>query len=202
MEKETITGNTIWWHNKGFYDEPSSIENSIEITQEYWKELIDGQSSGMTILEDENGYPILKGPDQPTEQEIQAGIFQEVDRHETQVVRPRHIAINGYDFQMSKEGRLSLMQEVVLLRKHGKPTISFWAEDRSANDACLSPVPIEIIIPLDEAEKILEQWEFRAKEVLNITQRHKQRVASLPDVQSKKQYDYSTGYPATLEFEI
>jgi hypothetical protein len=34
-------------------------EDAIEITKEYWQELIQGQSSGKKISQDENGYPIL-----------------------------------------------------------------------------------------------------------------------------------------------
>lgn len=45
-----------YW-KQGFYDEP--IEGSIEITEEYWQELIDGQSTGKEIKENESGYPVL-----------------------------------------------------------------------------------------------------------------------------------------------
>ena len=56
-----------YWKN-GFYLE--QIENSVEITDSYWKELLEGQSQGKQIASDENGYPILKEQPPPTQEEI------------------------------------------------------------------------------------------------------------------------------------
>ena len=46
----------IYWKN-GFYDKPQ--EGAVEISVEYWQELLDGQSSGKEIKENESGYPVL-----------------------------------------------------------------------------------------------------------------------------------------------
>ena len=45
-----------YW-KQGFYDEP--VEGGVEITEEMWLELIDGQAAGMLITEDEQGSPVL-----------------------------------------------------------------------------------------------------------------------------------------------
>ena len=45
-----------YW-KQGFYDEP--VEGGVEISDERWLELIDGQASGMLITEDEQGSPVL-----------------------------------------------------------------------------------------------------------------------------------------------
>ena len=45
-----------YW-KQGFYDEP--IEGSIEITEEYYNQLLVGQSAGLFIAESKKGYPIL-----------------------------------------------------------------------------------------------------------------------------------------------
>lgn len=45
-----------YW-KQGFYDEP--VEGGVEITDERWLELIDGQAAGMLITEDEQGSPVL-----------------------------------------------------------------------------------------------------------------------------------------------
>ena len=52
MEKE----KKMYWKN-GFYDTP--IEGGVEISTEYWQELLDGQSSGKEIKENADGYPVL-----------------------------------------------------------------------------------------------------------------------------------------------
>lgn len=45
-----------YWKQE-FYDEP--VEGGVEITDERWLELIDGQAAGMLITEDEQGSPVL-----------------------------------------------------------------------------------------------------------------------------------------------
>lgn len=56
-----------YW-KEGFY--LNQIENSVEITDEYWQELLNGQSNGKQITSDENGYPILADPPLPTQAEL------------------------------------------------------------------------------------------------------------------------------------
>ena len=65
-----------YW-KQGFYDEP--VEGGVEITDERWLELIDGQAAGMLITEDEQGSPVLteyvKSVPVPTyEQRVQQSI--------------------------------------------------------------------------------------------------------------------------------
>lgn len=45
-----------YW-KQGFYETP--IEGAVEITDERFEELIDGQAAGMLITEDEQGSPVL-----------------------------------------------------------------------------------------------------------------------------------------------
>ena len=45
-----------YW-KQGFYDEP--VEGSVEITEEYYQELLAGQSTGLIIAESKNRHPIL-----------------------------------------------------------------------------------------------------------------------------------------------
>ena len=46
-----------YWKN-GFYDEPQ--ESSVEITEEYYQELLAGQSAGLLIVESKAGVPVLQ----------------------------------------------------------------------------------------------------------------------------------------------
>ncbi len=49
--------------NNAFYTQEIHGENipidGVEITEEYYDELLDGQASGQMIVADDNGYPIL-----------------------------------------------------------------------------------------------------------------------------------------------
>lgn len=69
----------LWWKD-GFYDYP--IEGGVEITEEYWRELLDGQSAGKVIATDGDGRPVLKDPDpeppktEPSESDVSSAILR------------------------------------------------------------------------------------------------------------------------------
>ena len=60
---------------KGFYDSEIHGTNippdCVEITKEYHRELLNGQSNGKQITSNSSGYPILVDPPPPTSQQIQ-----------------------------------------------------------------------------------------------------------------------------------
>lgn len=58
-----------YWNN-GFYLEPS--EHLVEISDEYWLELLEGQSQGKRIVSDETGHPILADPPALSQEELEA----------------------------------------------------------------------------------------------------------------------------------
>ena len=49
----------MYWKN-GFYD--TLVDGAVEISVEYWKKLLDGQSSGKLIVTNDEGYPVLVLP--------------------------------------------------------------------------------------------------------------------------------------------
>ena len=58
-----------YW-KQGFYLTPQ--KDSFEIEDEYWQELLDGQSQGKQIISNEDGYPILADPPSPSQSELDA----------------------------------------------------------------------------------------------------------------------------------
>lgn len=48
------------------------IEGSVEIEDDYWQELLNGQSQGKQIVSDEDDYPILADPPAPSQSELDA----------------------------------------------------------------------------------------------------------------------------------
>lgn len=76
MRKENnTTPNSFWW-KQGFYDSP--VEGGVEITAQYWQALLNGQSNGYEIVENEEGYPVLKAPEPPSEKELRAAEIAEL----------------------------------------------------------------------------------------------------------------------------
>lgn len=76
---EPTASTTVYYYaasTGGFYN--SSVHgtdipaDSVIITEEYWQELLNGQSAGKVIKPDENGYPILVDPPPPTLEQITA----------------------------------------------------------------------------------------------------------------------------------
>lgn len=67
-----------YW-KQGFYDE--ATEGAVELTDERWQELLDGQAAGQVILEDEQGCPVLteyadSTPKPTYEQRVQALVWE------------------------------------------------------------------------------------------------------------------------------
>ena len=67
-----------YW-KQGFYDAP--LDGAVEITEERWHELLDGQAAGMMITENEQGVPILTEcvddtPAPTYEQQVQSLIWE------------------------------------------------------------------------------------------------------------------------------
>ena len=58
-----------YW-KQGFY--LNQIEGSTPIEDDYWQELLDGQSQGKQIVSNEDGYPILVDPPAPSQSELDA----------------------------------------------------------------------------------------------------------------------------------
>lgn len=54
----------IFYYNSGFYDDRFSNipESAVEISEEIYLELLEGQSNGKVIVSDKNGQPILVEP--------------------------------------------------------------------------------------------------------------------------------------------
>ena len=48
-----------YWEN-GFYLDQNKEKTRTEISDEYWKQLLDGQSKGKVIVNNENNYPVLE----------------------------------------------------------------------------------------------------------------------------------------------
>lgn len=68
----------------GFYTREIHGDNipadAVEITPEQHAALLQGQSEGKVITADENGYPILQDPPQPTPEQLAATVRAERDR--------------------------------------------------------------------------------------------------------------------------
>ncbi|EIY7074173.1 tail fiber assembly protein [Salmonella enterica] len=56
--------------NGFFTSAETAPDDAVEISVEYWGELLDGQSNGKIIASNENGFPVLTDPPPPTTEEL------------------------------------------------------------------------------------------------------------------------------------
>jgi len=63
----------FWAQSTGGFYNPQINTNipgdAVEITDDYWQELLTGQSKGKVIAADSKGYPVLEDPPTPTEEQ-------------------------------------------------------------------------------------------------------------------------------------
>ncbi|OKZ27929.1 MAG: hypothetical protein BHV74_00100 [Bacteroides finegoldii] len=104
----------MYWKN-GFYDVP--IDGAVEITKRYWQELLDGQSAGLVIVENEKGYPILKGYE-PTLLELKARKIAELQAYDSSE-SVNSFSIGNVSGWLNKSTRVGLMNSISIERESG-----------------------------------------------------------------------------------
>lgn len=173
----------IYWKD-GFYDEP--IKGSVEITGEYYHELLNGQSTGMLINTDDKGYPKLV--------EIQYNI-EDVRKNKVteiqQFDKSKHV--NSFDFGgklvwLDKSTRVGLFNSISIEREVGKTETCIWLDG------------VKFIIQIPEALTMMNAIELYAINCYNVTQSHIAAVNAFNSVKEIESYDFKIGYPAKLSF--
>ena len=121
-----------YW-KQGFYDEP--IEGSVEITDEYWQSLLDGQSDGKEIVEDVNGRPILQ-EHIFTLEEVKEHTLYNIQRYDKSEY-VNSFLLNGDSIWLSKDLRTSIMNAVAIKKSRNIKTsskkISEWVSELLVN---------------------------------------------------------------------
>ena len=175
----------MYWKN-GFYDKP--LEGSVEISVEYWQELLDGQSSGKEIKENDEGYPIL------VEHEYTIGELKEMKIAEINAY-DKSDAVNsftlaGKQIWLDKDTRVGLVNSIGIEKESGRINTTLWYNAE------------KYVIPVDTALQMLNQLELYALDCYNVTQSHIAAVKGLSDAGQVETYNYKTGYPEQLNFVL
>lgn len=173
----------MWWKkgDGGFYD--VEIENGIELTDEEWQSLLDGQSQGKEIVEDEDGHPILRDPVISLEDAkavALAGLYA-YDRSD----EVNTCSVNGVDLWLDKSSRaLFLLQ----------------AQD-SADDAEFTLYGFDgssVTLTCVQLKDFLSKLEMYAMATYGVTRKHENTIKVLKDVTAVQSYDFTVGYPEPL----
>lgn len=172
-----------YW-KQGFYDEP--IEGSVEIEEEYYVELLDGQSSGKEIYESENGYPILVEHEY-TIAEIKGLKVAKIEAYDKSDA-VNSFRMNGIPMWLDKNTRVGLMNSINCEQNVGKTNTVLWYNIT------------KFVIPVIDAIAMLNALELYALNSYNVTQSHIAAVKGLNTKEEIEVYDFMTGYPEKLQF--
>ena len=151
-----------YWKN-GFYDEYQ--KDSVEITEEYYNQLLAGQSAGLLIVESKKGYPIL-AVHEPSIEEIIAQKLNELRLYDSSAEVNRFCIDNTHGW-WDKATRVGLMNSIAIERASGRSETNIWLGDTL------------FVLPVEKAIDMLQQLELYALACFDTTQRHTKTIQQL-----------------------
>nr|DAP46224.1 MAG TPA: protein of unknown function (DUF4376) [Caudoviricetes sp.] len=172
-----------YWKN-GFYDEP--IDGSVEITDEYYNQLLVGQSAGLLITESKKGYPIL-AIYEPSIEEIRAQKLNELSLYDSSDT-VNLFSIDNVSRWLSKSTRVGLMNSIAIEKGTGRSETTIWLGDT------------KFVLSIERAIDMLQQLELYALACFDTTQRHTKAIQQLETKEEIEAYNYYVGYPGNLSF--
>lgn len=175
----------IYWKN-GFYEDPQ--EGSVEITVEYWKQLIDGQSFGKEIKENESGYPVLVEHEYSLEEYKEMKIAEINAYNKSDSVNS--LMLDGKQIWLDKDTRVGLVNSMKIEKESGRIYTTLWYNAE------------KYVIPINDALNMLDRLELYALDCYNTTQAHISAVKGLSTAGEVETYNYKFGYPEQLNFVL
>lgn len=175
----------MYWKD-GFYD--YNVEGGVEISVEYWRELLDGQSSGKDIMENESGYPVLVEHEY-TLDELKEMKIAEINAYDKSDA-VNSFTLSGKQIWLDKETRVGLVNSINIEKSSGRLQTVLWYNAE------------KYTIPVDSALQMLNQLELYALDCYNVTQSHIASVKGLLTKEEVNSYNYKTGYPEQLNFVL
>lgn len=175
----------MYWKS-GFFDYP--IKDCVEISVEYWQELLDGQSSGKEIKENADGYPILVEHEH-TIDELKEMKIAEINAYDKSDA-VNSFTLAGKQIWLDKDTRVGLVNSIGIEKESGRMNTTLWYNAE------------KYVIPVDDALNMLNQLELYALDCYNVTQSHIAAVKSLPDAGQVEAYNHKGGYPEQPKFVL
>lgn len=179
------SSSKMYW-KQGFHDRP--IEGGIEITGEYWQQLLDGQSAGFEIYEDDKGYPILDkhryNLDEKREEKVM--LLSVYDKSE----EVNSFKVNEEMAWLSKSDRVGLRDSIKEEMDSGRTETSIWLNGS------------RYVLPVNDALDMLRQIELYAIDCNNVTRESESVIKELSTIEQIDNYDITKGYPPKLTFKL
>lgn len=174
----------MYW-KQGFYD--TQIEGAIELPVAYWRALIEGNSAGKLIVENEEGYPVLVDYE-PTIDEVRVQKLEELRAYDASD-SVNQFSINGVPGWLNKSTRVGLMNSIAIEKEAGREVTNIWLGDTF------------FTLSIEKAVDLLQQVELYALACYSVTQGHIRAINQLETKEEIAAYDFRIGYPEKLNFE-
>lgn len=91
---------------------------------------------------------------------------------------------------ISRDDRISTMNSTTIMKNAGVETTTQWFDGQ------------KYTLPCDTLIQMLQALEIYALACYNVTEEHKAAVNALTTIEEVDAYDYTTGYPEKLSFEV
>lgn len=185
MTNHEMNIDNMYWR-QGFYDHP--MEGAVEITEDTYQELLEGQAEGLSIVENEAGYPVLR-KHEPTIEDIRDIKIQELEEYD------RSVAVNTFSMGnvsgwLDKATRVGLMNSISVEQASGRTETCIWLSNS------------RFVMPTGEAVEMLRRLEMYAIDCNNATREHAAAIRELRSKEDIEAYDFKTGYPHPLTFTM
>lgn len=172
-----------YWKN-GFYDE--LVEGAVEITEEYYNQLLNGQSAGLLIVDNQNGYPILVEYEYSFEDVIKNKVAEIQSFDKSKDVNS--FILSGKSTWLDKSTRVGLFNSIHIEQEAGKTETVLWHDG------------VKNVMPISDVLVMLNALELYALNCYNVTQEHIAAVNALSTVEEVEHYNYKVNYPVKLNF--
>lgn len=125
----------------------------------------------------------------PTLNELKARKLAEIDAYN---VSPAvdNFKLNGMDAWLSVEERLNYDRSIRAYEQLGIDKAQFYINGKGFE------------VPVEKAKLMLAQIQIYADKAYIVTMQHRKAVEALESAEAVENYDFTTGYPEQLEFEI
>ena len=98
--------------------------------------------------------------------------------------------LDGDTMWINRDDRVSTMNSTTILKNAGLETVTQWYGGK------------KYTLPCDTLIQMLSALEVYALQCYNVTEEHKAAVNTLTTIEEVDAYDYKTGYPEKLSFDV
>ena len=153
-------------------------------------EVIEGYSYLVSVNQLAEGlFELILTDEPPTSQTVREKVIADIEAHDKSG-EVNSFTLAGKQMWLDKETRVGLVNSINIEKAAGKETTTLWFD------------AVQYEIPVDTALQMLAALELYALDCYNVTQSHIASVKLLDDISMLTEYDYTTGYPNKLVFNL